>query len=78
MIVALTAATVFTLAPMWAGAAAGLDIGVDRPSGTTTQPVTAREQDAAGNLRGRFGHCEAALRMFAQSPVTGTGPGSYQ
>ncbi len=76
--VALTAAAVFALAPIWASAGAGTPGAVDRPTGITAQPVSAREQDAAGNLRARFGHWEAAVRMFVQSPLTGTGPGSYR
>ena len=73
------AAVVAALSPLWAAATIMPDDPTARDTaGITAQPVTAREQGAAQNLRARFGHWEASLRMFASAPLTGTGPGSYQ
>ena len=66
--VALTAA----LSGLWGQA------GGDTGRSLASAPITSREQDAVGNLRARVGHWEAAIRMFAQHPLTGTGPGSYR
>jgi O-antigen ligase len=52
--------------------------GVRTVESATIAPVTGRGEDAAGNLRARIGHWEAAARMFAGAPLTGTGPGSYR
>ncbi len=72
---ALAVAMVVGLGAMFGGASSQPGSG---SGGLTEQPVTARQQDAIGNLQARFGHWEAALRMFASSPLTGTGPGSYE
>ncbi len=76
--IALTVVAILGLLPLWADAGATMGDEAARPSGVPSQPITSRSQDAAGNLRARFGHWEAAVRMFAASPLTGTGPGSYQ
>ena len=77
VVAVLSVVAVLGLASLWAEANPARAGEADGPRGIAAQPITAREQDAAGNLRARVGHWEAAVRMFATSPVTGTGPGSY-
>jgi len=67
-----TVALTVALSAMWGNA-----LG-DTSRSLESAPITSREQDAVGNLRARVGHWEAAIRMFAAHPLTGTGPGSYR
>lgn len=57
---------------------AGAVVGLTSMTETGGQPVAERDQDAAGNLRARVGHAEAAARMALARPLTGYGPGSYR
>ncbi len=74
-----TVVAVLGLSGMYGGSTVSPDAEGQPGSGQLEQqPITGRGQDAAGNLRSRVGHWEAAVRMFAQAPLTGTGPGSYR
>lgn len=42
------------------------------------QPLAQREQEAGDNAAARLHHMQAAIRMFADRPVSGYGPGSYE
>lgn len=44
----------------------------------SADPLASRDQAAAGNAVARINHMQAALRMFADRPLVGQGPGSYE
>ena len=74
--VAGSVVAVLALAPMWHSVRPP-GVEAAEPPSISTQPIIADGQGVLGELPDRLGQWEAAVRMFAASPVTGTGPGSY-